>query len=69
MADILLDIRDLSVVYATEDGVVRALNKATLQLHKGETLGSGRRNRRREDHSGPRHHAAGSSAAGKDHLR
>ncbi len=39
MADILLDIRDLSVVYATEDGVVRALNKATLQLHKGETLG------------------------------
>ena len=39
MADILLDIRDLSVVYATEDGVVRALNKATLQLHKGEALG------------------------------
>ena len=39
MADILLDIRDLSVVYATEDGVVRALNKATMQLHKGETLG------------------------------
>ena len=39
MADILLDIRDLSVVYATEDGVVRALNKAILQLHKGETLG------------------------------
>ena len=39
MADILLDIRDLSVVYATEDGVVRALNKATLQLHRGETLG------------------------------
>ena len=39
MADILLDIRDLSVVYATEDGVVRALNKAALQLHRGETLG------------------------------
>ena len=39
MSDILLDIRDLSVVYETEDGVVRALNKACLQLHKGETLG------------------------------
>ena len=39
MSDILLDIRDLSVVYETEDGVVRALNKACLQLHRGETLG------------------------------
>ena len=39
MADLLLDIRDLSVAYSTEDGVVRALNSASLQLHKGETLG------------------------------
>lgn len=39
MADILLDIHDLSVVYTTEDGVVQALNKASLQLHRGEALG------------------------------
>ena len=39
MADILLDIKDLSIVYDTEDGLVKALNNATLTIHKGETLG------------------------------
>ena len=39
MADILLDIKDLSIVYDTEDGLVKALNNATLSIHKGETLG------------------------------
>ena len=39
MSELLLDIKDLSIIYSTEDGVVRALNKANLQLHKGESLG------------------------------
>ena len=39
MSEILLDIKDLSIVYATSDGVVRALNDANLQLFRGETLG------------------------------
>ena len=39
MSDILLDIRDLSIIYATDDGVTEALNGAWLQLRKGESLG------------------------------
>ena len=39
MSELLLDIKDLSIIYSTEDGVVEALNKANLQLHKGESLG------------------------------
>ena len=39
MSELLLDIKDLSIIYSTEDGVVEALNKASLQLHKGESLG------------------------------
>ena len=39
MSDLLLDIKDLSIIYSTEDGVVEALNKASLKLHKGESLG------------------------------
>jgi len=39
MSDILLEIKDLNIIYDTEDGVVRALNRASLTLHEGETLG------------------------------
>ena len=39
MSDILLQIEDLSIVYATEDGVVQALTNANLTLRQGETLG------------------------------
>ena len=39
MSDILLDIRDLSIIYATDDGVTEALNGACFQLRKGESLG------------------------------
>ena len=39
MSDILLQIKDLSIVYATEDGVVQALTSANLTLRQGETLG------------------------------
>ena len=39
MSDILLQIKDLSIVYATEDGVVQALSNASLTLRQGETLG------------------------------
>jgi peptide/nickel transport system ATP-binding protein len=34
-----IDIRDLSVVFSTSDGVVHAVNGADLQIEKGKTLG------------------------------
>ena len=39
MSDFLLQIKDLSIIYATEDGVVKALTNANLSLRQGETLG------------------------------
>ena len=39
MSDILLDIKNLNIVYSTTDGLVRALNDANLQIRRGEALG------------------------------
>lgn len=39
MSDILLDIKNLNIIYSTTDGVVRALNDANLQIKRGEALG------------------------------
>ena len=39
MSDYLLEVKDLSIIYATEDGVVQALTGANLKLRQGETLG------------------------------
>ena len=39
MSEKLLEIKDLSVVYHTEDGEVYAVNHADLSINKGETLG------------------------------
>ncbi|MCI2058454.1 MAG: ABC transporter ATP-binding protein [Oscillibacter sp.] len=39
MDDVLLDIKNLSICYSTEDGEVHALNNADLTLHRGESLG------------------------------
>lgn len=39
MGEKLLDIRDLSVEYRTSDGVVKAVNRLSFSLEKGETLG------------------------------
>ena len=36
---ILLDIKNLSIAYFTDEGTVRAVNGINLQLRKGETLG------------------------------
>ena len=35
----LLDVKDLTIHYLTDDGVVHAVNNLHLQLEKGETLG------------------------------
>ena len=37
MSDILLDVKNLNIVYSTSDGVVYALNDANLQIKRGET--------------------------------
>ena len=37
--EIIAEIRDLSVVYHTEEDDVHALNGVSLKLYKGETLG------------------------------
>ena len=37
--DILLEIKDLNVIYKTDDGIVHAVNDLNLQVHNKETLG------------------------------
>ncbi len=49
----LLDIRGLRVEYHTDEDVVYAVNGLDLTIGKGETPGSGGRDRRRQDHHGP----------------
>ena len=39
MSEFLLEVKDLSIIYATEDGVVQALTHANVTLRQGETLG------------------------------
>lgn len=39
MSDKLLNIKDLTIQYTTEDGVVKAVNGINLDLKEGETLG------------------------------
>ena len=39
MSEKLLDIRDLTVHYITDDGTVRAVNNLNFSLNKGETIG------------------------------
>ena len=61
--EIIAEIRDLSVVYHTEEDDVHALNGVSLKLYKGETLGLGRRDRCGQDNHGALHHAAAAQAA------
>src|SRR5918911_3211498 len=39
MAELLLDVRDLSVHFRTEDGLVRAVDGVSFQLERGKVLG------------------------------
>ena len=39
MADKLLEIKDLSVQYRSDDAIIYAVNGVSLSLEKGETLG------------------------------
>ncbi|HZC14974.1 MAG TPA: ATP-binding cassette domain-containing protein, partial [Thermoleophilaceae bacterium] len=37
--DLLLDLRDLKTYFFTSDGVSKAVDGVSYQLHRGETLG------------------------------
>jgi ABC-type dipeptide/oligopeptide/nickel transport system ATPase component len=39
MADLLLEVNDLGVRFATEDGTVRAVDGVSLELERGKVLG------------------------------
>ncbi|MEG2144615.1 MAG: ATP-binding cassette domain-containing protein, partial [Oscillospiraceae bacterium] len=39
MSENLLEIKDLHIHYSTEDGLVKALNGAGIEIKKGKTLG------------------------------
>ena len=39
MAELCLDIKNLSVEYRTSDGITKAINGVDLQIEKGKTLG------------------------------
>ena len=47
MEEKLLEIKDLSVEYTTDEDIVKAVNHVSLTLNKGETIMSGGRDRRR----------------------
>ena len=49
MTEALLDIRGLKTWFTTDDGMVRAVDGVDLSVDRGETLGSGRRVRLRQD--------------------
>ena len=39
MSDKLLEVKDLEVVFNTEDGLMTAVNKISFSINKGETIG------------------------------
>src|SRR5438874_4890133 len=39
MAELLLDVNDLKVHFATEDGIVRAVDGVSFELERGKVLG------------------------------
>ena len=39
MSDKLLEVKDLEVVFNTEDGLITAVNKISFSINKGETIG------------------------------
>ena len=39
MREVVLEVRDLTVVFPTHDGDVQAVSDLTYTLHRGETLG------------------------------
>ena len=60
MAERLLDVKDLKVRFATEDGIVHAVDGVNFTLDRGEVLGDRRRVRLRQERDrddDPRAHA------------
>lgn len=62
--DVILAVKDLSVIYQTDLETVYAVNGVSFTLGRGESLGLSAR-RSREDYAGTFHNAAASGADGK----
>ncbi len=69
MSDILLDVKNLNIVYSTSDGVVYALNDANLQIKRGETLGLVGETGAGKTTPCAWHYALDSTPAGRDSFR
>lgn len=69
MSEQLLEVRDLRVVYESDEETVHAVNGISFSIGKQETLGPGGRDRCRQDYHGPERHGVDSKPAGKNGLR
>ena len=62
----ILEVKDLRTYFHTRTGVVKAVDGVNFELYPGETLGSSRRIRLREEHDVIVDHGAGSPAGRPD---
>ena len=65
----ILEIKDLSIQYRADKRIVEAVNKLNFTLKKGESLASGRRDRRRKNNNGAWHYGADPQSPGHGYGR
>ena len=62
--DPVLEVRDLRTYFHTEEGVARAVDGVSFAVGRGQTLGSGRRKRLRQERQRLFDHALGARSTG-----